>query len=72
MSRIALTVLVKETYLSQFALVVEGCREQGMTVDREMISLGAFSGNIDAGRLSDLKSVDGIDKIESDRPMRAC
>lgn len=70
MARIALTVLVKETYLNRFSVVVQGCRNQGMAVEREMVTLGAFSGEIEADKVSELGSVEGVAAVEADRPMR--
>jgi len=72
MARIALTVLVKETYLSRFSVVVDGCRREGMAVEREMVALGVFSGKIEADKLTDLERVEGVASIEPERPLRTC
>jgi hypothetical protein len=70
MARITLTVLVKETHRNRFSVVVEGCRRQGMAVEREMTALGLFSGNIEAEKVTKLNSVEGVAAVEADRPMR--
>jgi len=70
MARITLTVLVKETYRDRFSIVVEGCRQQGMAVEREMTALGLFSGHIEAEKLTVLRSVEGVAAVEADRPMQ--
>ncbi|AHG64646.1 hypothetical protein [Advenella mimigardefordensis] len=70
MTRITLTVLVKETYRDRFSVVVEGCRRQGMAVEREMMALGLFSGNIESDKLTGLHAVEGVAAVEADRPIR--
>lgn len=70
MTRITLTVLVKETYRNRFSVVVEDCRRQGMAVEREMTALGLFSGNIEAEKVTELRAVEGVAAVEADRPMR--
>jgi hypothetical protein len=72
MTRITLTVLVKETYRERFSVVVEDCRRQGMAVEREMTALGLFSGNIEAENVTQLRAVEGVAAVEADRPMRNC
>jgi hypothetical protein len=72
MTRITLTVLVKETYRERFSVVVEDCRRQGMAVEREMTALGLFSGNIEAEKVTQLSAVEGVAAVEADRPMRNC
>ncbi len=70
MARITLTVLVKETYLDRFPLVVEGCRKQGMVIEREMVALGVFSGTAEPERLPELGAVEGVASVEAERPVR--
>ena len=70
MTRITLTVLVKETYLDRFPQVVEGCRRQGMVIEREMVALGVFSGTVEPEHLSEVGAVEGVASVEPERPVR--
>jgi hypothetical protein len=71
MARIRLTVLVRETWRDRYPLVVERCRQAGLTVERELVAVGAIAGSIEEDLLAALAEIEGVSAVEPERVNRA-
>lgn len=67
MSRIRLTLLVRDDWRDRYPLVLERCRQAGLDVERELAELGAIAGSIDEDRLPALSAVEGVAAVERER-----
>lgn len=70
MARIRLTILVHESCRDCFPEVVERCREAGLAVEREMVSIGVITGSIDEAGMHGLESIEGVAAVEPERTHR--
>lgn len=68
MARKKLQILVEHASLERFSEIVENCRRAGMTVERQMRTVGVFSGFIEEeSRLDDICKVAGVREVEESR-----
>lgn len=67
MSRIRLTVLLREDWRNRYPLVLEACRQAGLDVERELAAIGAIAGSIEEDRLAALSAVEGVSAVERER-----
>ncbi len=67
MSKVNLTVSVADDHLENFSEVVARCRKAGMSVEREMKSIGMISGSIDEAALEKLRRIKGVLLAEPER-----
>lgn len=67
MARIRLTVLVREAWRDRYPLVVERCRQAGLTVERELVAVGVITGSIEEDLLTALMGVEGVSAVEPER-----
>jgi hypothetical protein len=65
-----LTVLVRDTWLDRYRLVVEHCRQAGLTVERELVTVGVIVGTIEEELLAVLSGVEGVSAVEPERSNR--
>lgn len=70
MARIRLTVLVHENWRDRFSVIVENCRLAGLAVERELVTIGVITGNIDEDRVSALAHIEGVSAVETERVHR--
>ncbi|MBP6824380.1 MAG: ketohydroxyglutarate aldolase [Acidobacteria bacterium] len=66
MSKVNLTVSVADDHLKDFSEIVARCRKAGMTIEREMKSIGIISGSIDEAAVEKLRRVKGVSLAESE------
>jgi hypothetical protein len=71
MARIRLTVLVRDAWRDRYPLVVEHCRQAGLTVERELVAVGVIAGSIEEELLAALSAVEGVSAVEPERINRA-
>lgn len=67
MARIRLTILVREAWRDRYPLVVEHCRQAGLTVERELVAVGVIAGSIEEDLLTALMGVEGVSAVEPER-----
>lgn len=67
MAQIRLTLLVRADWRDRYSAVLENCRQAGLTVERELRTVGAIAGSIDEGQLAGLASVEGVAAVEPER-----
>lgn len=67
MSRKKLQILVEQSSLERFSDIVESCRRAGMTVERQMRTVGVFSGFVEESLLDDICKVPGVCEVEESR-----
>jgi hypothetical protein len=67
MSRKKLQILVEQSSLDRFSEIVESCRLAGMTVERQMRTVGVFSGFVEESLLDDICKVPGVCEVEESR-----
>ena len=70
MAQVRLTVVVRETWLDRYPLVLAHCREAGLVVERELVTVGVIGGTIDEDRLADLAGIEGVSAVEPERTNR--
>ncbi|WP_345795919.1 hypothetical protein [Castellaniella sp. MT123] len=70
MALIHLTVLVHENWRDRYPVVLENCRQAGLSVERELATIGAIAGTIEEDRLADLTAVEGVSAVEPERTNR--
>lgn len=67
MTRKRLHILVEQASLERFPEIVEDCRRAGMVIERQMRTVGVFSGLIDESSLEDVCKVKGVRNVEESR-----
>lgn len=65
-----LSVLVNEQHINQFSDVVEKCRQAGLNVQQQMDAIGVITGSIDSAKVDELKKIDGVSRVETQRDIR--
>ncbi|HEY9572552.1 MAG TPA: hypothetical protein VIR76_05460 [Pusillimonas sp.] len=62
-----LQILVEQASLERFSEIVEDCRRAGMVIERQMRSVGVFSGFVEETRLGDIYNIAGVREVEEAR-----
>lgn len=70
MAQVHLTILVHEDWRDRYSLVLEHCRQAGLTVERELVAMGAIVGSIEEDRVAALACVEGVSAVEPERMNR--
>lgn len=67
MTKINLSVSVDDAHLNQFSEVVKRCKDAGMEVREQMVTIGVISGSIDSSKIPALNNVEGVAHVEQSR-----
>lgn len=67
MPRVNLTILVNTSWLNRFPQVVDNCRQAGMTIERELNTVGVIAGSIEEAGVSMLEQIEGVHTVEPER-----
>lgn len=67
MARVRLNVLVREEWRNRYPQVLEQCRQAGLTVECELVTIGAIVGSIEEEPLAALSAVEGVSAVEPER-----
>jgi hypothetical protein len=63
-------VSVSDSYLPEFAQVVDRLRKAGLHVDQQLQAVGVVTGYVEPGRIDGLAQVAGVANIERSRIVR--
>jgi hypothetical protein len=67
MAKLDVTVSVKDDHLPRFGELVEHMKKSGLDVERQLQSAGVVTGKIDAEKLAQLRTLNGIGSVEGAR-----
>jgi len=70
MAQVRLTILVQEGSRDRYGQVVEDCRQAGLVVEQQLVSVGVITGCIDEECLPDLTAIAGVAIVETQRTLR--
>jgi hypothetical protein len=67
MAKLDVTVSVKDDHLPRFVELVEHMKKSGLDVERQLQSVGVVTGKIDAEKLAQRRTLNGIGSVEEAR-----
>lgn len=70
MAQVRLTILVQEGSRDRYGQVVEDCRQAGLVVEQQLVSVGVITGCIDEERIPNLTMIAGVAIVETQRTLR--
>jgi hypothetical protein len=70
MLAVNLSVVVDDQYKDRFSEVVDELKRSGMTVDRQLKSIGVITGSIDSAKVDALKRINGVADVEEAREIQ--
>lgn len=70
MAQVKLTILVQEAWLDRFPTVVDHCRQAGMRIERQLVTVGVITGTIEQNRVATLNHIEGVSAVEPERVNR--
>jgi len=67
MTKVNLTVSIKDEHIPRFTELVDRIKKTGFEVDQELQSLGVVTGRIESEKIDDLKKLNEVAQVEESR-----